>query len=341
MSWTQRAYRYLLERWLRNPDAYWTWYRPALRKARELVRRYQIPLVFTSADPYTSHRIGLALQREGCRWVTDLRDPHAYAAETSSPRSVVRKKQIEIERQAVTKADAVTTASGAIGLIVTDMYGLKDTERLCFIPVGVDEELLPPPDDRPLRPWPYLLFCGEYLDRYGTEFIEVFAEALRIGEGSQLAHRLLVVGREEVNRPRILPAAQRFGIADRIEFLDHMPQQQLYRFVRGAAFALLPGSRAARWWCLPAKLADYIFFRKHVIAVVPDPSEARTRLLQANLGIFLDGDRCTCADTLMRALTGRLRLPEPNQAECDRYSARRQVESFIGIFERLLSARHP
>jgi len=166
--------------------------------------------------------------------------------------------------------------------------------------------------------------------------LETFAYALRFPEASRLPHKLLVIGREEVNRPRILPAAERLGIADRIEFMDHLPQQQLYRFVRGAAFALLPGSRTALWWCLPAKLADYIFLRKHVIAVAPDPSEARTRLLQANLGIFLDGDRHACAETLVRLLTGRLPLPEPNQAECDRYSARRQTESFLEVFDRVL-----
>jgi glycosyltransferase involved in cell wall biosynthesis len=328
-----RLYNSVLERWLRNPDSYWTWYGTALRMGKRLIRQHKIPLVFTSADPYTCHRIGRQLQQFGCNWVADLRDPHAYARRTSSPVARVYCRQRDAERTAVTGADAVTVASGAIGMILTDMYGLRDSSRVHFIPTGVDEALLPQDrgDEAGRKPW--LVFSGEYLPEYGTEFLEVFARAVRQPDVEGRGIKLVFIGRLEINQRLVLPIVQRLGIEDRVQFLDHMPQEKLYTLLRDAQAAVLISSRLFGWWCLHAKLVDYIALRKHVVALVPDPSEARTRLTKAGLGVFLDGDQDACVRMLTDFLLGRLALPTPDVEECGRYTAQRQVEEFVKVFE--------
>jgi len=98
--------------------------------------------------------------------------------------------------------------------------------------------------------------------------------------------------------------------------------------------ALISTSRF-RGWCLYAKLVDYLALRKPVLALVPDPSEARTWLTRTNLGVFLDGEKA--ADKLTRVLADSLYIQvQPNEKECDRFTARRQTESSIGMFEKLL-----
>ena len=139
-----RVRDYLLQRWIQTPDAYWTWYAGRLAAVRRLIRRHQIPLVFTSADPFTSHRIGRALQREGSAWVADLRDPHAYCHRMHSAYPAVHSRQRQLERCAAEHANAVTVASASIGMILADQYGPDISRRVEFIPTGLDEELLPP-----------------------------------------------------------------------------------------------------------------------------------------------------------------------------------------------------
>jgi glycosyltransferase involved in cell wall biosynthesis len=307
-----------------------------LAVARRLVRQYDIPLILTSADPYTTHLIGLDLKRDGGRWVADLRDPHAYNAHTTSRFPRVYAQQLAAERAAVRQADAVTVAAEAIAMIATDMHGLDSTDRLHFIPTGLDENLIPQQPCR-LRPYPYLVFSGEYLDAYGTYFFEVFSHAVRNPALQEAGHKLLIVGRTDVNC-RLRHVIREFDLTDRVELIDHMPQRELYRLLVGASAGVVISTRLFQWWCLYAKMVDYMALRKPVIAVVPDPSEARTRLAKTRLGVFLDGDREAATQSLVGFLSGQVRLPEPDVDECRRYLASTQVNEFVKVFESLFAA---
>ncbi len=76
----QKVYQYLLGAWLTIPDAYWTWRRSTVSLASKLIAEHDIPIVFTSADPYTSHQIGYELKTtKSIRWVADFRDPHTHS----------------------------------------------------------------------------------------------------------------------------------------------------------------------------------------------------------------------------------------------------------------------
>ncbi len=337
-SLSKKVRDYLRERWQHAPDAYWTWYGPAVRAARRLIREHGIPLVFTSANPYTCHRIGATLKREGCRWIADLRDPHTYCHHMHSRYDTVFARQRRLEATAVGQADALTVASSAIAMILSDTYGTESARRARFIPTGLDEGLLPPPGAARPRPFPYLLFSGEFLPDYGDGFLEVLAAALRRPGVRELGVKLLVAGRMDVNGPRMMPLARKAGLEDHVELIDHVPQEELYRLLHGAEAGVLLTARHFRWWCLYAKMVDYIAMRKPVVALVPDPSEARTRLTHAGLGVFLDGDRERCASTLADFLLGRAGRPEPVASECDRYLATSQVESFVEVFEGLIGS---
>ena len=328
-----RVRDHVLQRWAHAPDAHWTWYGPAVSAARRLIRLHEIPLVLTSANPYTSHRIGRTLQREGCRWVADLRDPHTYSQNMCSPYAAVFAGQRRLEREAALHADAVTVASSAIGMILADTYGEKVGDRTRFIPTGLDEALLPPRDGARPRPFPYLLFSGEFLPDYGSEFLQIFAAALGRPDVKARGLKLLIVGRSDVNVPRAAPVVRRLGLEPHVEFLDHVPQAELYRLLAGAEAGVLLSARHFRWWCLYAKLVDYLAMRKPVVAVLPDPSEARTRLSRAGLGVFLDGPHEACVASLVDFLAGRGVRPRPVHSECDRYLASRQVGAFVEVFE--------
>lgn len=311
------------------PDAYWPWFVPALLKARQIAEEHAIDLVFTSADPYTSHALGYALKLSGRRWVADLRDPHTHCHRTQSRIPWVFALQRELERAAAEHADAVTVAAQSIAMILKESYGLTDDRRLHFIPTGLDESLITPSERT--SPRPYLIFCGEYLPDYGDAIFRHFAEALKNPEIAARGYEFLVVGRKEVNQPRLAPSIEALELGPHVRFLDHMPQGELYRLIAGAEFATLCYGQNALWWCLPAKLVDYHALRKPVLAVVPNPSEARARLSETRLGIFLDGAQAQA--TFEAALLRGGASVTPDVSECERYLATRQVEAFARVFE--------
>ncbi len=63
--------------WLYESSARWP--KRLLPVARNLIKEHGIKLVYTSSGPYSSLFAGRALQKEGLRWVADLRDPYSDA----------------------------------------------------------------------------------------------------------------------------------------------------------------------------------------------------------------------------------------------------------------------
>jgi hypothetical protein len=323
----QRVYGHVLRQ---HVDDYWTWYGPAVRKARALIQKHQIPLVYTTALPYTSLRIGTTLQRQGVRWVADFRDPGTYAARMSSPVDRVYSRQRRLEREALGRADVVTVTSSLYPLIFQDTHRLDRSPDVRFIPTGADDELVSAPADASRGR--YIIFCGEFLAEYGGAFLQLFARAIAADANAPFV-KLLVIGRLDVNQPKLAPFIQALGLGDRVELVDHMRQSDLYPIIKGAMAGVLAPGPQSHWWNNFAKMIDFIALRKTVLALVPDPSEARIQLTATGLGVFLDGETDQQVRRLTGFLSGRLPHPVPNDDACDRYLASRQAKDFSEVFE--------
>jgi glycosyltransferase involved in cell wall biosynthesis len=332
-SAVQRAYQSLMVNSLRTPDAYWTWANTATRAGKKLLKERGINLVLTTAPPFSSLLVGKALQSAGAKWIADFRDPLAYTQRLSSDSSRIYQQQRNIVKSALRDSDAVTVAASCFSSIYFDMFGSRRVDPV-FIPTGMDADLLKSADNIQ-NERPYLMFAGEYLPDYDTAFLEGFAGAVRYPEVRRTGIKLLVVGTLELNHTRLMPLIDRFELHEHVEFMDQLPQHEVYKLLRRAlAGVLIPGFRAY-WWTTFAKMTDYIGMRKPVVAVVPDPSEARTALTRSGLGVFLDGSRELQTKKLADFLLGKHKLPAPDANECERYTARHQVQSFVNLFESL------
>jgi glycosyltransferase involved in cell wall biosynthesis len=334
----RRAYEYVVTNWLQIPDAYWTWAKAATAIGTKIIRDRNISVVYTTAPPYSSLVIGKALQSTGVKWVSDFRDPLAYTQRLSSNSARSYQRQRKIVKTALENADAVTVAASSFASIYHDMFGKRGVDPV-FIPTGMDVALIGPEPDGIEQRSPYLMFAGEYLPDYDTAFLDAFAGALKFPEVKKTGIKLLVVGTLELNRTRLMPLLDKFELRQHVEFLDQRPQRDVYKLLRRArAGVLIPGTRAY-WWTTFAKMTDYIGMRKPVVAIVPDPSEARTALTRSHLGIFLDGSQERRVQILKDFLLGKYRMPVPDENECDRYTAHSQVQSFVEIFESLPKAK--
>jgi glycosyltransferase involved in cell wall biosynthesis len=338
-SWRSAAHNLLMRGALRIPDRHWPWLMPALAACRRIVRQHGVQLALTSSDPFTSYLIGLGLKRDGLSWVADLRDPATHCRSMHSEYPWVYAVQREIERRGIMGADAVTVAAKSIALAVGELHGIDLREKAHFIATGLDRALLtgtvPPPTVPPGR---YILFAGEYLDYYGDRFFRWFAAALEDPRVRGLGYRVLVVGRGDVNRAQLEPIIMKYGLEDAVSLLDHQPQEALYALIRNSEFGLLPyGERL--WWCLAAKLVDYLALQKPVLALVSDPSEARTRLTEAGLGIFLDGDDSAAIRRLVAALIAGGAAVVGDVNVCRRYTVEHQVQAFARVFDDVLARR--
>jgi glycosyltransferase involved in cell wall biosynthesis len=332
-STAKRAYHSLVANWLHVPDAYWTWANTAIIAGKRLLRERGINMVLTTAPPFSSFVVGKALQNAGAKWIADFRDPLAYTQRLSSDAARVCQQQRNIVRGTLESADAITLAASSFQSIYFDMFGKRGVDPV-FIPTGMDADLVPAVDDV-RQQHPYLIFAGEYLSDYDTAFLEAFECAVKQPEVERAEIKLLIVGTLELNRTRVMPLIDKLRLQGHVVFVDQRPQREVYKLLKGAhAGVVIPGTRAY-WWTTFAKMTDCIGMRKPVVAVVPDPSEARTALTRSRLGIFLDGSPENRAKILTDFLLGKHKLPAPDENECERYTARHQVQSFVELFESL------
>jgi glycosyltransferase involved in cell wall biosynthesis len=329
-----RAYHHFVKHWLQNPDAYWTWAKTATPIANKIMEERGIDLVFTTAPPFSSLSIGKSLHGNGARWVADFRDPLAYTQQLSSEVARIHHRQRTIVSHTLANADAITLAASSMASIYRDMFGNKEVSPV-FIPTGIDEDVLQSESATVTEPQPYLLFAGEILPEFDTVFWEAFANAAKNQAVRSASIKVLIVGTLALNRPRLTPFLNRLGLHGQVEFRDQMPQRDIYKLLLKAHAGLLVPGINSRWWTNAAKMTDFIGMRKPVLAVVPDPSEARTALTRCGLGIFLDGSPENRTTILTDFLLGKHKLSVPDDHECERYTAHRQVQSFVELFESL------
>ena len=113
-----------------------------------------------------------------------------------------------------------------------ELYDIPE-ERIVVTPNGVDPAFTPngPKADGE----PYALFVGALQPRKdASAAIEALA---LLGNG---ALRLVVVGQDKGGRAEAEQAVERNGLAGRVEFRGHVPQEELAALYRGAACLVFP-----------------------------------------------------------------------------------------------------
>ena len=290
-AFSHRAYQRLLSDWVQVPDRYNTWVGPAIEACEQAVSEYGARIIWTTSQPFSCNTIGLAMKQRGLRWIADFRDPLPYGRKFMSDNPRVARLQTENVRDTVYGSDAITCISSIHPLILQDAFDPARLRPMHHIPTGIDEAYRP--SERPSRDPanPVVVYAGEFIADYANGFFGLFAQVAEelSKEGRNLTMR--VVGAKLINLPRLTGIIASFGLQDRVLFVDHLPQPELYRLLVAADAALLFPGQNSHWWNSFAKLNDYIGLGLQVIADVPNPSEARKELDRAGLGHFLDGNQ--------------------------------------------------
>lgn len=327
LSIRQSAYNFFLENWLNVPDRFWTWKKSAIKRANKLIKEKNIHFVYTTMPPFTTGNIGLEIKKQNpnVKWIADFRDPLTTVLRNHSGIDHVYFKQRKIKHNVVAKSDVVITASLAHKNILHDIFKGEYFEKIHFIPTGLDNDFQV---SNSYKEEDTILYAGEYLIENGFYIFDLITQ---YNSKSSFKIRLKIIGNKEINYKIIKENVDDVKLLANVDFLDHLPQKELYKEIVKAKACLLISE--GRWWCSFAKMVDYIALRKTVIALVPEISEAKTQLTKANLGVFLTSD----LDQDLEILTNFFKNSEtkPNIEFCSNYLAISQANSFIKIISKL------
>jgi glycosyltransferase involved in cell wall biosynthesis len=323
----QIVYNYFLDHYLKKPDRFWTWKKSAIKKAKQLIKDENIGFIYTTSGPYTNGEIGFSLKKSfQIKWIADFRDPQLSVFRNHSNIKNILKKQRKIKVRIIKNADKTVTASYAHKLMLLSQYEILNENKVDFIPTGLDNDYLPSSSKHSIGKKNYIVFVGEYLKEYGDYFFKIF---------SQLETKITIkiVGNIDINKSILQNYIAIYDLKNNIEFIDHLPQKDLYEIINNArAGLLIPDSL---WWCSFAKMVDYIALQVPVIAKVPELSEAKLQLTTAGLGVFLTGKEKNDIKTLDFFFSSSKPLIQANDYYCKRYLATAQVKAFIEVFKKL------
>jgi len=287
----------LFSRRLLVPDEFVSWGLTAIPAARRIVRDEKIDVLVTTSPPASVNLIGAAVKQvTGVYWVADLRDSVAANPDRRVDRLAVRLK--EETQEGVAKlvarwADAVVTVSDEISREMREL----GAQRVETIPNGCDfddfEGLEYHPGER-FR----ITHTGTF---FGHRDPRPFLSALAEVDGDVVAR--FVGGLRSSDRE----FADRLGLGDRIEEIEHVPRRSALELQRASdALLLLLPDAGGRGKTVPSgKIYEYLAAERPILAAVPTDGVAAELVRRADAGVVVAPDDVAALKSAISGLRAR------------------------------------
>jgi glycosyltransferase involved in cell wall biosynthesis len=261
------------------PDPRKGWNRFAERTALDLIDRHGITTVITTSPPHSSQLIGLKLkQQRDIRWLADMRDPWTgiYYAHELRQTAWAAKRNLDLEREVLTKADHIITVSQQLKRDFLKLHPHLSPEKLSVIPNGYD------PDDFKSAVSVERQFTIGYMGTITPQY-DIRALLSVLSEMKDKL-RLRFIGEVPGELQRAL---QSTGHA--CEFTGYLPHDEALRRAGGCALLLLVIPRVAdNAGIVTGKVFEYLALQRPILGIGPVAGDAAGILQEAGAGRMFD-----------------------------------------------------
>ena len=326
---------------LQTPDAYWGWYRPAVRAGSRLIQQERISAIFSSGPPWTSHLVARRLARRfRLPWLADFRDPWAgnpWAKNLPAWRDPLDKW---LEAKCVATASRVVCNTDRLRQFLAQRYKQASSEKFQTITNGFDDAPVTPPAKKVLGDQRLALHLGKiYSERKIDTFCGAVESLLKSGRIAAGSFRVLFLGSVDAKQAEASQqlAPQLFQ-GGGVEFQQRMEWSKAQEVLWSADLLLLfqGGFRMQ----IPAKFFEYWQTGKPIF-VVAEEGALTDLLSETDSGIWADpGDAKGLADGFLRALELPARKPEEIQRQwASRYHFRALSSRLAQLLREICAAR--
>jgi len=133
-AWLWRVAERLYQSGWKNicfPDDALFWRKPAIRKARAILRNVAVEAIVSVSLPITAHRVAAALKNEDLFWLADVGDPFAAPGWEICNPVMYRARAKQLESGLMEAADAVVVTNGNLRSWFKSVY---DVESVHVVP---------------------------------------------------------------------------------------------------------------------------------------------------------------------------------------------------------------
>ena len=248
------------------PDSYAGWAGPALRKGRELLKRGDIDVIYSTGPPDTVHRVGARLAREsGLPWVADFRDLW-YNLHLKTPPSLWHENRHARAEAEVLKNASVVTVTEGWRKFLEERGGRSVTLiRNGYDPADFEGLERRSEESREI----VLLHTGKLsLDRSALPFLKGLRTFLDMRPDLEDILRVDFLGPRESGNDAVLDS---LGLRSQVRFAGSLPHREaLQRQVDADLLLILHQSEDRYRDLVPGKCYEYAGAGRPVLAVAPE-----------------------------------------------------------------------
>ena len=328
------------------------WLVPAFFTGLRLLRQQKISLIFSTSPNPEAHLVGLLLKvLAGVKWVCEFRDPWTGFVTSYHPRSVgEREANKYLEKLTLRKSDRIVTVGEILKEDFVRLSGDECNDKINVIYNGYDKgdfvglDYVEKQDGR---------FVITYLGTWGhlntpEFFLKALSNLLRKKDYLRKRIRVNFVGevKFDVNlavRIEQVISQENLGmVVHRVPFILH--KKGLNYLYASDVLLLVIGMDTDRPdatnWRVVAKLFEYLYVRKPILALVPPDGESARIIRETNSGEIVppnDIDRIEEKIYEMYKWFENGNLTS-NIRGIEKYDRRIQVGLLAGIFDKLAGA---
>ena len=268
------------------PDGQIGWFPHALYKGLKAIQRHGIRGIVSSAPPYSSHLLGMAIQGiTGLPWVVDFRDAWTYDPldPALQPGTVRYELECALEQSVIQRADRIVCVSDVARDDLQSRFP-HSSEKICVIPNGFEPGELPDVSseyealDRPIQ----LVHTGSFSYSHEKRSLSPLLDALQSlyhadNNLSELLRLVLVGSLSEEEHALVAPLVDAGIVLE----VGAVPRSEALQWQNKADVLLLVDHpRTVPASNIPTKCYEYMAARKPILALVP---RGATRDLVADL----------------------------------------------------------
>jgi hypothetical protein len=267
------------------PDARVFWVKPSVAYLKDYCHANDIDTIITTGPPHSLHLIGLALQKQGLKWVADFRDPWTTIGYHKALKLLpwAQRKHKRLEKQVLQAADAI---------IVTSATTKTEFESLTSRPItvitnGYDTTTEP---SITLDQTFSLAHIGSLLSaRNPIVLWEALSELLK--EVPELAQHLQLkfIGttsqevKDTLEKLGLLTYVRDYGYVSHDEAVKHQKESQVLLLIEIDS----PETKLI----LPGKLFEYLVSGRPILAMGPAGSDFASIIQETQSGSFFTYDQ--------------------------------------------------
>jgi glycosyltransferase involved in cell wall biosynthesis len=311
------------------------WLPHAFHAARRLFAAEKFDLIFSRANPVSSHSVALRLKRlSNLPWIAFYGDPGAQHPYISYRFPFLKRLHERRDAEVVQKADAVIVTTEETRRIFAGRYG--HGEKIFVLPNTFDPELFAPAHAETQEGNFSLVYAGSFYNlRSPEKFLRGLSRFFREFPEARAETRITFMG----NMGKFGGLVRSLGLADVVEIQKEKDRAATAGVLSGASALLLIDADIPHSPFLPAKAVEYIAVGKPILALTPPDGESARAVLAADAGVVVPpSDTDAIADAIGRMWKSHREGNLKNRVKAEevkKYDARSVAEEFAKIAERL------